>query len=289
MGDDFELLKFGLKVVYCVDISGMIFICLVQVLLVIGDMVKQLMIYLVLLGLMDVKVVYFLIIVENGNWKLVFENNCECYYCGGLYLLLCWIYFDNLVMIVMEGLDSVSLDILDYWKCCEVVGLLLCFVNYFKMEWCLVCILLLNNVESYMFSIKVVVSKCMGQMFFNDVGSLFFFYYLNIWNYFLVDYVIVFCILLISLIEMQVIMNWLVYKDVVEGVDYDIEILICVWLNINDEDWLVVEENQKGILLFVYEFGFYLMIQEEGVVQFVDWYCDKMIECLFFVLVMVVE
>ena len=70
------------------------------------------------------------------------------------------------------------------------------------------------------------------------------------------------------------------HKDAVEGVDYDIETLTRVWLNTNDEDRQVVEENQKGILSPAYEPGPYSSIQEEGVVQFIDWYAGTMIDRL---------
>jgi Rieske 2Fe-2S family protein len=71
-----------------------------------------------------------------------------------------------------------------------------------------------------------------------------------------------------------------VHKDAVEGVDYDLKTLTEVWLNTNDEDRQVVEENQKGILSPAYEPGPYSPIQEEGVIQFVDWYTGMMTERL---------
>ena len=70
--------------------------------------------------------------------------------------------------------------------------------------------------------------------------------------------------------------TWLVHKDAVEGVDYDLERLTDVWMHTNDEDRQVVEENQKGIRSPAYEPGPYSTIQEEGVIQFVDWYCNTM-------------
>ncbi|HRM73475.1 MAG TPA: SRPBCC family protein, partial [Paracoccus sp. (in: a-proteobacteria)] len=66
--------------------------------------------------------------------------------------------------------------------------------------------------------------------------------------------------------------KWLVHKDAVEGKDYDLKALTEVWINTNDEDRRVVEENQKGILSPAYEPGPYSPNQEEGVIHFVDWY-----------------
>ena len=67
--------------------------------------------------------------------------------------------------------------------------------------------------------------------------------------------------------------KWLVHKDAVEGVDYDLENLTRVWVATNDEDRQVVEENQRGVNSPAFVPGPYSRIQEDGVIQFVDWYC----------------
>ena len=277
MGDDFDASKFGLKPVHCVDLNGMVFICLAQVPPAIGDLAKQLTSYLAPNKLADSKVAFSSTIIENGNWKLVLENNRECYHCGGSHPSLCRTYSDNPRMTAMEGPDSASPDILAHWKRCEEAGLPSRFINPPKMQWRLARIPLLNNAESYTMSTKAAVAKRMGDMPFNDAGSLLFFHYPNTWNHFLADHSIVFRVLPISPTETQVTTNWLVHKDAVEGVDYNIEDLTRVWINTNDEDRQVVEENQKGILSPAYEPGPYSMIQEEGVVQFIDWYAETMI------------
>ncbi|MBC7479537.1 MAG: Rieske (2Fe-2S) protein, partial [Pseudorhodobacter sp.] len=112
---------------------------------------------------------------------------------------------------------------------------------------------------------------------FNDAGSLLFYHYPNTWNHFLGDHAITFRVLPISPTETAVTTTWLVHKDAVEGVDYDLPNLTEVWMTTNDEDRQVVEENQKGILSPAYEPGPYSTVHEEGVIQFVDWYCDLMV------------
>ena len=58
--------------------------------------------------------------------------------------------------------------------------------------------------------------------------------------------------------------------------DYDLTRLTEVWIATNDEDRCVVEENQIGINSPAYEPGPYSAKQESGVVQFVDWYVNKL-------------
>ncbi|HBD91723.1 MAG TPA: Rieske (2Fe-2S) protein [Gemmobacter sp.] len=280
MQDSFDPAQHGLKKVHCVDLGGMVFICLAEVPPPISDLAPKLMGYLAPSGLKDAKVAFSSTIVEKGNWKLVIENNRECYHCGGSHPSLCRTYSDNPRMTAMEGPDSASPDILDHWKRCEAAGLPSRFTNHPKMQWRLARIPLLNNAESYTMNTKAAVAKRMGAMPFNDAGSLLFFHYPNTWNHFLGDHAIVFRILPISPTETEVTTKWLVHKDAVEGVDYDIPNLTEVWLNTNDEDRQVVEENQKGILSPAYEPGPYSTIQEEGVIQFVDWYVGLMTERL---------
>ncbi|WP_134680914.1 aromatic ring-hydroxylating oxygenase subunit alpha [Paracoccus ravus] len=277
MGEDFDKSKFGLKPVHCIDLGGLVFICLAKIPPPIAELAKHLTTYLAPSVLADSKVAFSSTIVENGNWKLVIENNRECYHCSGSHPSLCRTYSDNPRMTAMEGPDSASPEILSHWARCEAAGLPSRFVSHPQMQWRLARIPLLNNAESYTLSTKAAVSRRMGTMPFSDAGSLLFFHYPNSWNHFLADHAIVFRVLPISPTETQVTTSWLVHKDAEEGVDYNLEDLTRVWLNTNDEDRLVVEENQKGILSPAYEPGPYSMIQEEGVIQFIDWYCDTMV------------
>ena len=64
------------------------------------------------------------------------------------------------------------------------------------------------------------------------------------------------------------------------GVDYDLKRLTEVWMNTNDEDRQVVEDNQRGINSPAYRPGPYSATHEGGVIQFVDWYSAHMMEAL---------
>lgn len=280
MQEGFDPAAHGLKRVHCVDLGGMVFLCLAQVPPPIADLAKHLMSYLAPSGLKEAKVAHTSTIVEKGNWKLVIENNRECYHCGGSHPSLCRTYSDNPRMTAMEGPDKASPDIMDHWARCEAAGLPSRFVHHPQMQWRLARIPLLNNAESYTMDTKAAVARRMGAMPFNDAGSLLFYHYPNTWNHFLGDHAIVFRVLPISATETEVTTTWLVHKDAVEGVDYDLQNLTTVWMATNDEDRQVVEENQKGILSPAYEPGPYSTLQEEGVIQFVDWYVGLMTDRL---------
>jgi ferredoxin-NADP reductase len=112
------------------------------------------------------------------------------------------------------------------------------------------------------------------------LGSLLLFHYPNTWNHFLSDHAITFRITPISTTQTIVTTKWLVHRDAVEGVDYDIDNLTKVWNETNLQDKQLVEENQRGVNSTAYSSGPYSPIHEDGVAQFVDWYCDFSLKAL---------
>ncbi|MCC5999594.1 MAG: aromatic ring-hydroxylating dioxygenase subunit alpha [Pararhodobacter sp.] len=276
MGKGFDAAAHGLKRVHCVDLGGVVYICLAEIPPPVADLARTAMTYLAPSGLADARVAFSSTIVERGNWKLVIENNRECYHCSGAHPALCRTFSDNPLMGAMDGPQSASPDILAHWARCEAAGLPSRFVHDPAFQWRLARVPLLNGAESYTMSTRAAVAQRMGRMPFNDAGSLLFYHYPNSWNHFLADHAITFRVLPVSPTETEVTTTWLVHKDAVEGVDYDLNTLTEVWLATNDEDRQVVEENQKGILSPAYVPGPYSPVHEEGVIQFVNWYCAVM-------------
>lgn len=276
MGPDFDAGKYGLKPVQCREAGGMVFVCVSDTPPAFDALAEKLDAYVGPHRLKDSKVAFESTIIEKANWKLVIENNRECYHCSGSHPSLCRTYSDSPTMTAMEGPDAAAPEIMAHWARCEAANLPSRFVNHPAMQWRLARIPLLNNAESFTMSTKAAVSKRMGDVPFDNAGSLLFYHYPNSWNHFLADHAIVFRILPLSPTETQVTTKWLVHKDAVEGVDYDLQRLTEVWLATNDEDRQVVEENQYGINSPAYEPGPYSTLQEEGVIQFIDWYCDTL-------------
>jgi Rieske 2Fe-2S family protein len=85
---------------------------------------------------------------------------------------------------------------------------------------------------------------------------------------------VTFRVLPISATETALTTKWLVHKDAVEGVDYDLAELTHVWTETNNEDRRIVEENARGIHSPAYQPGPYSEVHEGGVIQFVQWYAN---------------
>ncbi len=83
MGEDFDKAQFGMKQVHCESVGGYIFICLAEEAPDFSAVRQTIEPYIAPHRLWESKVAFESTIVEKGNWKLVWENNRECYHCAG--------------------------------------------------------------------------------------------------------------------------------------------------------------------------------------------------------------
>ncbi|WP_425101572.1 aromatic ring-hydroxylating oxygenase subunit alpha [Tropicibacter sp. S64] len=280
MGPDFDASKHGLKPVHCRTVRGLVYICLADHAPDFSGYEAEAKRYLAPHDLENSKIAYETTIVEHGNWKLVWENNRECYHCSGNHPSLCRVYPED-PLAASDEIEGNLSDILSkHAERCEAVGAPSKFRISDQGEWRFIRIPLLGTAESYTLDGKVAVQKPNSSFPFKDAGSLHLFVYPVSWNHFLSDHSIVFRITPIGPMETEVTTKWLVHKDAVEGQDYDVKRLTEVWNATNDEDREVVENNQRGILSPAYEPGPYSPTHEQGNIQFVDWYAKTMIDAI---------
>lgn len=272
MGADFDPSAHGLGLVHCRDIAGMIFICLAEQAPDTRDLEAQAARYMGPHDLANLKVAHQSSIIEDANWKLVLENNRECYHCSGSHPSLCVTFPDDPNLVGAD--DSTTSNAgRGHVARCEAAGLPAKYLIDPSERWRFVRIPFLGKSISYTMDGKAAVAKRIGRVPFDDAGTCLFFHYPNTWNHFLSDQVLTFRALPVGPTQTQVTTTWLVHRDAEEGRDYDLKRLTEVWINTNDEDRRIVEENQRGINSPAYKPGPYSRAQEGGVNQFVDWYC----------------
>ena len=121
-----------------------------------------------------------------------------------------------------------------------------------------------------------VPTKRLGNIEKEDAGVFNKFHYPSTWAYFLPDHCMTFRVTPVSPTTTELVTQWLVHKDAIEDVDYNLKHLTEVWIDTNDEDRRVVEDNQKGVNSPAYVPGPYSTIHEASVRGFVDWYADTM-------------
>lgn len=275
MGPDFDPSQHGLKPVHCRDLQGLIYICLADEAPDFEAFAAVAQPYLAVHDLSDAKVAHETSIIEDGNWKLVWENNRECYHCGGNHPGLCRSFTDDpTVTGIEEGETPPHLQ--THFDRLEDQGYPSQFRMAEDMQYRLARMPLLPGAKSFTMDLKPAVTKFLGRVRDDSAGTLLKYHYPTTWNHFLPDHSIVFRVTPLTATTTQVTTKWLVHKDAVEGVDYDLQRLTEVWIATNDEDRQVVEDNQRGINSPAYEPGPYSPIHETGVIGFVDWYCNTM-------------
>lgn len=281
MQDSFDLAAHGLKKVHCVDLGGMVFICLAEVPPPISELAPKLMTYLAPSGLKDAKVAHSSTIIEKGNWKLVWENNRECYHCAANHPELCKTYPEAPSLTGVSGAES-DPEIAEHWRKCEAIGLPSRFaIDERGGQYRAARMPLLRDAISYTISgRKAVQMRLSDNINMDRLGTLLLFHYPTTWNHVLSDHAITFRVLPLSATETAVTTKWLVHRDAVEGIDYRLDELIHVWTETNDQDRQIVEENARGIHSPAYRPGPYSQVHEGGVEQFVEWYSAFMRERL---------
>ena len=163
----------------------------------------------------DLKVAHQSTIIEKGNWKLVLENNRECYHCAGQHPALCRTFNDDPFLV--GGDDSLSSPVgAAHVNRCEAAGLPSKYLIDPSEQWRLVRIPFVGDAVSYTMDGKAAAPLIPGMPFAN-AGTLLFFHYPTTWNHFLADHALTFRVLPISATETEVTTKWLVHKDAEEG------------------------------------------------------------------------
>ncbi|WP_294926394.1 aromatic ring-hydroxylating dioxygenase subunit alpha [uncultured Paracoccus sp.] len=276
MGPDFDPTQHGLRPVALRNLSGLIYICLSDNPPDFEDFARAAAPYLAVHDLQDAKVAHTSTIIEKGNWKLVWENNRECYHCSANHPALCRSFplDPEIAGVSVDG--GVSDRLQAHFDACAAAGAPSQFLLSDDGQYRLARMPLQETAVSYTMDGKAAVARQLGRIAKPDAGSLLVFHYPSCWNHFLPDHSLTFRVTPISPTETEVTTTWLVHKDAVEGVDYDLKRLTEVWTATNDEDREVVETNQEGISSPAYVPGPYSPDWESGVIQFVDWYAQWM-------------
>ncbi|MBW8319649.1 MAG: aromatic ring-hydroxylating dioxygenase subunit alpha [Arenimonas sp.] len=280
MGETFDKAEFGLKPVHCESVAGYIFICLANEAPDFAPVRATIEPFLAPHRLAQAKVAHRNTIIEKGNWKLVWENNRECYHCAGNHPELCRTYPEAPSATGVQGAKDDPV-IAEHWARCEAAGLPSEFTMDPTGQFRVARMPLIQDAESYTLSGKRAVRRPLSDdVNISHIGTMLLFHYPTTWNHILGDHAISFRVLPISAEETAVTTTWLVHKDAAEGVDYDLDELTHVWNMTNDQDRSIVEENAFGIRSPAYEPGPYSVDHEGGVMQFVEWYANFMVERL---------
>lgn len=277
MGSDFDKSKFGLHTINCRTAGGYIYVCLSDNPTNIDAYFEDLARYLEPYDIDNAKVAVENTIVEEANWKLVIENNRECYHCSGAHpeLLGSLLEWDDTED--PRASDEFRAQVANKQALWEAEKIPYKHVSHgHAMRNRIVRMPLKEGAVAMTADGRAACSKLMGRIKNPDLGSMRILHLPNSWSHAQSDHLIVFQVRPIGPMLTEVTTKWVVHKDAVEGVDYNVDRLTHVWHATNTQDRILAENNQRGINSIAYQPGPYSETYEFGVINFIDWFSDAM-------------
>lgn len=283
--DGFDASCHGLKPVHLRSLAGLLYVC-------VGDQApgdfaeieQRVAPYLAPHRLSDCKVAAQTDLIEPGNWKLTMENNRECYHCGGHPEL-------GQSLFTFFGIDpgAVAPAQQAYYDTYQRA------LNEFRTIWDQTGLpwepieelhgrptgfrcerLPVDRAgESYTIDTRVASRRLLGDFTQARLGGMHLHTQPNAWFHFLSDHVVTFAALPLAPDKTLVRTTWLVHRDAIEGVDYDLDNLTKVWRKTNEQDSAFVALAQSGTTSPAYQPGPYVP-SEYQVDHFVTWYIERL-------------
>lgn len=277
---------FGLKQVAVRNVAGLVFVCLAQTPPTDwDDVATRTAPYLAPHRIDRMKVAAQDDLVERGNWKLVMENNRECYHCPAAHPELLRTFFptygyapDEIPTRLRAAYERYLAAESDLLAACEPRGLPVAEIEELSGRPSAFRIQrepLDGAGESYTLDGKAACSRLVGDFDSPRLGRLSLHHQPNSWFHFLADHAVTFAVLPIDATTTRVRTTWLVHEDAVEGVDYDLATLTEVWRRTNEQDGALVAWAQAGVDDPGYEPGPYAP-SEYQVDAFVAWYRERL-------------
>jgi glycine betaine catabolism A len=271
MAEDFDKSDHGLSPVALENVGGLIFICMVDtpppIDRVKADISEQIAVY----DLQHLKVAVQDDYIEDANWKLVMENNRECYHCDAGHPELI-----SVLGTTGFGKDAPADGHLAAkraeWK---TLGIDHELVEFPDGWWHRVARLALaNGAVTQSIDGNLACQKLIGPFAEPETSSLSVWTQPNSWHHFCCDHVVTFSLTPISANKTLLRTSWLVHEDAVAGVDYDPDHLAALWRQTNAQDGHFSMINHHGISNDGYQQGPYA-VEENLVEAFKDFYIDR--------------
>jgi Rieske 2Fe-2S family protein len=287
MGKDFDKSCKSLKAVNFRSIGGLIYVCLSDNPPTdIEELAKAMEPRLAPYDIRNAKVAHQVDVIEKGNWKLTIENNRECYHCSANHPELCVSFVDldfgyDPESLSPEEREEAEAHFAMYaertaaWENDGYPSVTIehtrdCATNFRTQR-----LIIAGAGESQTEDATAASEKLLGNMTRKDLGDIHLWGH-NAWSHFMGDHAVTSTVIPLSAGATMVRTKWLVHKDAVEGVDYDLDKLTHVWTETTEQDAGLVARSYAGIQDPAYEPGAYSRFSEGALDDFATWYVERM-------------
>lgn len=278
----------SLKQVHVRSVDGLVLVCLApDPPSDIDDVAGRLRPYLAPHRLARTRVAAREDLVEHANWKLVMENNRECYHCEAGHPELTrtffptWGYAEDEIprrlLPAHERYLGATAELEETCRTRDIPTALIREVSGRPTAFRVDRGPLDAAGESYTRDGRAVCERLLGDLDVRRLGRLSIHLQPNSWFHVVGDHAVTFTALPLAADRTLVRTTWLVHEDAVEGVDYDLATLTDVWHRTNAQDAGLVSRAQAGISDPAYEPGPYSP-SESDVDAFVTWYVERLAE-----------
>jgi Rieske 2Fe-2S family protein len=285
MPDDLDKSQFGLHRVHVRDVEGLIFISLAQEPPPFEHAQELLAPFLKPQGFCRAKVAKAVDYLVRANWKLVWENNRECYHCNlnhPQYIKANFDHYnaDDTTPRLRDQMTAAAAKVEAKWEDADLAthkqtGMTL-FPDAEQDIWFSANrTALVDEWVSESMDGKQV-APLMGDYKEADIGTLRMRTLPNFWNHSSCDHGVSTRLLPLGPQQTAVRVWWLVDEKAVEGRDYDLAKLMPFWQLTSEQDWVICERQQLGINSSAYSPGPYSTFKEYNVDSFVRWYLKKL-------------
>lgn len=282
----FDRTCFSLRSVNVRVVAGLVFICLAQNPPEdFAEVAARISPYIEPHALGKTKVAAQVDLIEHANWKLVMENNRECYHCeAGHPELTCTFfptygYAPDAIPKRLKPAYQRYLDAEERLRAnsernnlpTQLIEELSGRPTGFRIERAA----LDGKGESYTMDGSAASAKLLGELDTPELGRLSMHTQPNAWFHFMGDHVVTFSLIPLGPDTTRVRSTWLVHEDAVEGVDYDLENLTTVWVKTNEQDAALCAKAHRGISSPAYVPGPYAPT-ESDLEEFCTWYIERL-------------
>ncbi len=282
MQEDLDKSQFGLRPIHTREVEGLIYLSLADKPPTF-DAAQQLLSSLARpQGFARAKIAKTVDYLVKANWKLVWENNRECFHCNfghPQYIKANFDHYnsDDTTAGIKKKIAAAVARSEQKWADAGLTAThkqtgMTVFPDAEKNIWFSANrTALVDGYVSETMDGKQI-APLMGDYRDADVGTLRMRSLPNFWNHSSCDHAVSTRLLPIGPQQTAIRVYWLVDAAAVEGRDYQLEKMMPFWQLTSEQDWEICERQQHGVNSRAYTPGPYSTYKEYNVDGFVRWY-----------------
>jgi Rieske 2Fe-2S family protein len=286
MHDQVDKRQLGLQRIPLRELEGLVFVSLAEQPLDFGPAAELIGAMARPQGLHQARVAKLIDYEVAANWKIVWENNRECYHCHlnhPQYIKANFDRFDanDTTARIRENMSTEIQRHNAKWAGTSIAlnhqhSGIARFPDAEKNVWYSAnrTVLADGFVTESLDGQRV--APLMGEYLDSDVGTLRIRTMPNMWNHSSCDHAVTTQLFPAGARKTRIRVMWLVNADAVEGRDYRLESLLPFWRMTSEQDWDLCERVQRGVNSTCYRPGPLSRHKEYNVESLINWYLQQL-------------